>query len=170
MDADGFVARNMVMLKFVFLFFLFLAIFYVLFYSIFMHKDFSREFTAQIVGFLLSLFGISASVDGYAIMVPNFTLNVIYECVGIFSMIVYSSFVLAYPTYLKKKLVGIAFGIPSLFAIAVVRLSFLLVIGMKYPDIWDYFHLYFWQLSLIIFVILLLLLWFEKVVKCKDNE
>ena len=169
-ESEDFITRNRVVLNFIVLFFIFLAVFHFIFYDIFMYKDSSREFTAEIVGFLLNLSGISASVDGYTVTMSNFNLGVIYECVGIGSMIVYSSFVLAYPTGLKKKLAGIVLGIPGLYAIAVIRLSVLAVIGMTYPDMWNYFHVYFWQLSLIIFVILLLLLWFEKVVKPGENE
>jgi archaeosortase B (VPXXXP-CTERM-specific) len=160
-----FIAKNRVMLESLFLFFIFVVIFYIFFYEIFGHKDFSMEFTANIVVFLLNLLGVSASVDGHIITMPDFSLEVIHECVGIFSMIVYSSFVLAYPTDLKKKLVGIAFGISGLFALGVVRIVSLAIIGMLHPDIWEYFHVYFWKLNLIIFVIIFLLLWVEKVVK-----
>lgn len=168
-ESGNFIERNRVMLKYLFLFFVFVVILYVIFYDSLVYKDFSKEFTASIVASLLNLFGISTSVDGATITVPNFTLNVIPECVGVFMMIIYSSFILSYPTNLKNKLIGIGIGIPCLFAIAVVRISSLAVIGMSHPDLWEYFHVYFWQMTLIIFVILLLLLWVEKVVKHELN-
>ena len=166
----NFIEENKVVLKTLFLFFFFVVIFYVLLYDL-VNRIFLREFTAQIVAFLLNLSGFSASVDGYFInMHNNFSLEVIYECVGIWAMIVYSSFVLAYPTDLKKKLIGIAFGVPGLYAIGIVRMAVLAVIGVYYPNMWEYAHVYFWQLSLIIFVILLLLLWVEKVVKIEQSK
>jgi len=146
------------------LFFFFVLFFYYIFYN-FVTENVLREFTAQVVGFFLRLLGVSAVVDGYFIQVPGFTLEVIYECIGVWAMIVYSSFILAYPAGLRKKLVGVVLGVFFLFTVGIIRMISLAFAGMFYGDLWEYFHIYLWQLNLIIFVIILILLWVEKVVK-----
>ena len=162
---SGFISENKEVLRFIALFIILTSFFYFIFFSTVMNKDPSREFTAGIVVFVLNLFGVDAVLDGFKVILEGFTLEVVYECVGVFSIIVYSSFILAYPTQTKKKLIGIAFGLPCLYAIGVIRIASLALIGVSYPTMWDYAHVYFWQLSLIIFVILLLLIWVEKIAR-----
>ncbi|ODS40418.1 hypothetical protein BEH94_08325 [Candidatus Altiarchaeales archaeon WOR_SM1_SCG] len=164
-EDKNFISRNRAALKIISLFFFFVLFFYLLFYKFIFDEDISREISTLIVVFLLNLLGIPASADGYFINMPNFSLEVIYECIGIWAVVVYSSFVMAYPANLKKKLTGIALGVPGLLVIGIVRMVSLAVIGVSYPDLWEYVHLFLWQLSLIIFVIIFLLLWIEKVVK-----
>jgi len=162
---QGFVSENREVLRFIALFFIIASFTYLVFFGAFMDKDSSREITAGIVVVILNLFGVNAVLDGINIVLDGFSLQVVYECVGIFSMIVYASFILAYPAGVKKKLIGMAFGLPCLYALGVVRIASLALIGVSYPGVWNYAHVYFWQLSLIVFVIILLLVWVEKIAK-----
>jgi len=161
----GFVSENKEVLRFIALFFIFASFFYLVFFVAFMDNDSLREITAGIVVGILNLFGVNAVQDGVNITLDGLVLEVVDECLGAFSMIAYISFIGGYPTGIKEKLIGIAFGIPCLYAIGVVRIASLALIGASYPDVWNYAHVYLWQLSLIIFVIILLLIWVEKIAK-----
>jgi archaeosortase B (VPXXXP-CTERM-specific) len=72
--------------------------------------------------------------------------------------------VLAYPTTLKNKGLGIAFGVPSLYAINILRLFILALVGISYPSMFEFVHVYLWQASFIIFVGVIFLLWLRLVV------
>ena len=72
---------------------------------------------------------------------------------------------LAYPTTLKNKGLGILFGIPSLYAINIFRLIVLALVGISYPGVLEFMHVYLWQASFIVFVMVIFLLWIRLVVK-----
>lgn len=68
------------------------------------------------------------------------------------------------PHFLEKKVVGLSFGIPILFAVNILRLVVVFITGMIRPDLFEYMHLYFWQIVLIIFVLMLCLVWLRLIV------
>ena len=151
-------------LKFVSLFIFFLLIFYFFYYFLMDKFYFIREITALILGVLLSSLG-KTEVNGAKLSFSGFTVEIIDECTAIFSAIVYCSCVLAYPTTLKRRAVGIIFGVPCLYAINLLRLFILAIVGAFYPSMFEFMHVYLWQASFIIFVILIFLLWLKMTEK-----
>ena len=67
------------------------------------------------------------------------------ECSAIFVFILFSSFVLAYPTSLKNKAIGQIFGIPSLFVVNTLHLAVVFLAGLWRPDLFEHVHVYLWQ-------------------------
>ena len=126
---------------------------------------FLNNLTAGALSLLLNIFGINSTHDSTAVMASGFSVNIIDECTGIYEILVYTACVLAYPTSTNKKLAGIAMGTPLLLTINMVRLLFLVFIGIWHADLFDFFHYIIWQITLIVFVALVLLLWIFKVVK-----
>jgi len=125
-----------------------------------------RSFTASLVALFLKSFGLNAEANGTFVLMNDVSLDVIGECTGIFSIIVYCSIIFAYPTSLRNKLVGLI-GIPILYALTLVRLVTTALVGVFIPSMLDFFHTYLWQVFLIVFVVLLFLIWREKVVEVK---
>ena len=123
-----------------------------------------NSYTAAMLGFSLQALGIHPTVHGIFVSVDSFSVKVITECSAIFISILFFSFVLAYPTSWKKKAIGLLFGIPILFAVNILRLVVVFITGMIHPDFFEYMHLYFWQIILIIFVLILCLAWLRLVV------
>jgi archaeosortase B (VPXXXP-CTERM-specific) len=99
------------------------------------------------------------------VSINGFSLEIIDECTAVFSSIVYCACILAYPTTAKNKGLGVAFGIPSLYAINVLRLVVITFVGLSAPQLFDFVHVYLWQASFIIFVVILFLLWLKLIVK-----
>jgi len=145
-------------LRFITLFIFFLVLFYILYYFLMEALSFIRDTTALVLGVVLSPFG-KVIVNGAKLSFSGLTLEMIDECTAIFSIIVYCSCILAYPTTLKSKAVGIIFGVPCLYAINILRLFILVLVGAFYPSMFEFVHVYLWQASFIIFVILIFLLW-----------
>ncbi len=124
-----------------------------------------RSFTASLIALFLNLFpGLNAEVNGTVVLMNSSSLDVIGECTGIFSIIVYCSVIFAYPTSLRNKSVGLI-GIPILYALTLVRLISTALVGVFIPSMLDFFHTYLWQVFLIVFVVLLFLIWRDKVVE-----
>ncbi|RJS68557.1 hypothetical protein CW713_10475 [Methanophagales archaeon] len=66
-----------------------------------------RSFTASLVALFLRLFGLNAEASGTFVLLNGSSIDVIGECTGIFSIIVYCSVIFAYPTSFRNKLVGL---------------------------------------------------------------
>lgn len=123
-----------------------------------------RAFTASAVALLLRLFSFEFDVTttGTLVIINGFSLEVISECTGILSIILYSACILSSPTNLKNKGIGILFGVPILYAISLIRLVSTAFVGVFYPPMLWWTHTYLWQILLIIFVVLLLLTWKDR--------
>ncbi len=152
-------------INFIVLFISYCAGFYLIYQYFFSQFTFLERITASLLGFLLQLFGFDVMVSGIYVTVDNLTLKIIDECTAMFGSIVYISCILAYPSDIQKKITGIALGIPSLYIINMIRLVVLAFVGLAYPDIFEYVHTYLWQTIFIIFVIVIWLIWVDRVVK-----
>jgi len=161
------ISENEGVLKFILIFLFVSVILEVLFLSIAFKETFIRETTALIVAFFLNLIGVPALVDGNLVMLNTFPLEIVYECVAVHSAIIYAACVLAYPVLWRKKAVGML-GVPVLYFIDVIRLVTLGVIGSFYPAAFEYVHQYVWQVGTIIFIVIVFVVWIDKVAK-KDS-
>jgi len=127
-----------------------------------------RSFTASLVALFLKLFGLNAEANGTFVLMKGASLDVIGECTGIFSIIVYCSVIFAYPTDIRKKCIGLI-GVPILYALTLVRLISTALVGVFIPSMLDFFHTYLWQVFLIVFVVLLFLIWHDRVVEAEEG-
>jgi len=161
-------SENKEAIKYVALFISFCFAFYLVYYFLTVSGSMVmvhlRNATAHILGAILSFAGAEVAVNGAELSINGFGLEIIDECTAVYSSIVYCSCILAYPTTLKKKGLGIAFGVPSLYAINILRLIVLALVGIAYPGMFEFVHVYLWQASFIIFVVVVFLLWLRLVV------
>jgi len=161
--------ENKEAIKYIALFIAFCFAFYIIYYFLTVSNSMVmvhlRNITALILGAIFSFAGKDAVVNGAALSINGFSLEIIDECTAVFSSIVYCSCVLAYPTTLKNKGLGIGFGIPSLYAINIFRLMILALVGISKPDMFEFVHVYLWQASFIIFVVVIFLVWLKMGVR-----
>jgi archaeosortase B (VPXXXP-CTERM-specific) len=108
--------------------------------------------------------GDDAKADGPFIAVQDFpAIYINHECTGIFVLVIYAAFLLAYPASWLQRLVGIVFGIAVLQLVNIARLSALTVIAARWPDLFDYFHEYIWQGIFVAMLALLVAIWIDTV-------
>jgi archaeosortase B (VPXXXP-CTERM-specific) len=107
--------------------------------------------------------GAGASVSGTIISTPHAALEINHECTGVFVLLVYTMFVLAYPATWGQRLRGITIGFVTLTAINLARLAALTLIASRFPDWFAYFHEYFFQGLFIALLAVLASLWTEQV-------
>jgi archaeosortase B (VPXXXP-CTERM-specific) len=120
--------------------------------------------TADITGFLLRLFGLTVGVSQRVVTLPNFSMEVIGECTGLYEMLIFLAAMIAYPASWKKKLIGAGLGIPFLYGINIIRMVFIALVGNWSPQTFNFMHLYFWQVAMILIILSVWVLWIEKVV------
>ncbi len=106
--------------------------------------------------------GGRALARGDDIVVNDLIMNINHECTGIFVVMLFTSFVLAYPASWRARLGGLAFGIPLFFAVNVLRLATLARIVEIYPGAFFYLHEYVWQGILTVVVLVGAIAWAEK--------
>jgi exosortase H (IPTLxxWG-CTERM-specific) len=129
-----------------------------------------NEYTAAMTGFIFRLFGQEVTVNGVFLSVGGFSAKIITECTAVYLVILFSSFVLAYPADGRKKLIGLLFGIPFLFAVNMLRLLFIFVAGMNNRTIFEYSHVYIGQILMVFFVLLACMVWLRMVVSLDTKD
>jgi archaeosortase B (VPXXXP-CTERM-specific) len=120
--------------------------------------------TAEITGFFLKLLGFTVRVSGRLVSLPNFSMEVVGECTGLYEMLIFLAAMIAYPSSWKKKLIGAVLGIPFLYVINIIRMIFISLVANWSPKTFDFLHLYFWQVAMILIIVSTWVLWIEKVV------
>jgi len=120
--------------------------------------------TATWLGHILSLLGFRATVDGVSVSFASTGFTIIAECTGYTAMALFFSVVVAYPSSIVKKLIGLAIGIPLILAFNMFRLVVMAFIQAHRPQYFELAHLYLWQVALIIFVVAVVIFWIEKLV------
>lgn len=120
--------------------------------------------TATLSGFAVSLFSDSAYYSGKFCGFRGFSVQIIDECTGLLEMVIYLAAVLSFSTTIRKKLIGLALGIPAIYLFNVIRIIALLVVGSWSRPIFDFMHLYFWQATLILMIASVWIGWLVLVV------
>ena len=164
-EVMDYIHLNKDVIKFIALFISFCTVFYLIYYHFMDRFVFLENITASLLGFSLRIFGLNVIVNGNIVILDGLVLEIIDECTAMFGSIVYVSCILAYPADSRKKIIGIALGIPCLYMINMVRLVIISFVGLLRPDIFEYVHTYLWQTIFIVFVIILWLIWVDRVVK-----
>ncbi len=124
-----------------------------------------ERFTASVSGFFLNLLQMDTSVSGKHLSSPGYSCVIVAECTGVFEMMILLAGVLAYPTNIRKKLLGILIGCSILYATNVFRIILLVIVGNISYQASQLIHLWVWQVINILIVIAICLFWIEKVVK-----
>jgi len=163
-------AQRYSILKFSIMFVLFCTVFYALFRCTAGAFEPINNYTATMMGFLLRVLGMQPSVQGVFVSVDSFSVKIIDECSAIFVIILFASFLLAYPTTFKNKAIGLLFGIPILFAVNTLRLVVVFIAGMWYPDLFEFIHVYLWQTIIIILYFIACFAWLKWVVMVPTKD
>lgn len=131
------------------------------------YLDFFTAGTAAIAAQGIRLIGLQATVLGDNIELSHQSWLVTLECTAIYLMALYGSFVVTYPVKPTAKLIGVALGIPIIFAANILRLMFLAEAVEYLPGYFQALHDYVWQVG---FVFLVVALWFAWIQWLAGNE
>lgn len=121
--------------------------------------------TAKVTAAVIVASGIPLTLQGTHLYLLGVHWEVILECTALSAFIVFASFVLAYPSRLMSKSLGVLIGVPTLFAANILRL-FILAWATKWsPKYAPLVHDYVWQVAFLLLLVLMWLVWIELVVK-----
>ncbi len=117
--------------------------------------------TAVMLAGALWLLGAGGQTAGTIVTSKIFSAEIITECTAIFPIMIFLAAVIAYPSGLKRKLWGIALGLPAILFVNLIRLVSLFYIGYWFPSVFETAHLLVWQSLIIFFAVLFWLIWVE---------
>ena len=86
-----------------------------------------------------------------------------------YEVLIFLAAMIAYPAGWVKKLVGAGLGIPLLYVVNIIRMVMITFIGNWSPATFDFLHLYFWQVAMILIILAVWILWIEKVVHRREK-
>lgn len=92
-------------------------------------------------------------------------LIIITECTGLYTTIIFSSIIGAYPARIREKMAGLLIGIPSIHFLNLVRMVVVSLVLYHKRELFDLFHGYLWQVGFVIFMLLLVIFWMAKIVR-----
>jgi archaeosortase B (VPXXXP-CTERM-specific) len=153
-------------LKFILVFFVTLAILY--YSSVFLEDQipiFNMVSTSRTLNGFLQMLNFDTTREGNMIHFEKFSFHIIRQCTGVFEIIAIASCIIAFPSKIYDKVLGILLAIPIIYFFNLGRLLFLSYLGLYYPTFFDVGHDYLLQLSFIILVILYWMFWIDQVSK-----
>lgn len=120
-----------------------------------------EKFTAAGVHYFIRIFTDLTTLRGNLVTLDGFAVSIIIECVGLLEMLIYSACVLAFPAPLKTRALGVLLGCSTIFLFNLLRIATLLIVGKYWGDYFDFFHVYFWQATLIAMIVGVLYGWIK---------
>jgi exosortase/archaeosortase family protein len=111
--------------------------------------------TARITGACSVATGVPATVTGNDIILSSRILRIDTDCTGVTLMMIYAALVLAYPLSAKRKLLGLAAGIPAILIANFIRLLAVAQLSGPLDDrMFLFVHDYLFKIVMMAFVIM----------------
>jgi len=99
---------------------------------------------AEICGWLLGATGLELEVRDGTVLSPTFALTVIPGCSGLEIWFFLVSAMVAFPSSLRAKLLGVSGALVAILALNIVRISSLFLVGQYRPQYFEMAHLGLW--------------------------
>ena len=120
-----------------------------------------QRLLAESGAWLAALTGSSGHAIGDQIAVGTLSVDINYECTGVYVVLILFVFLFAYPATWRARLLGAALGAAALTVINVLRIAVLVRIAELAPGLFGYFHEYVWQGVFLVLVIAYAMTWVE---------
>jgi exosortase H (IPTLxxWG-CTERM-specific) len=152
------------MLRFIFLFLLYLAILFGLELLRPVDAHVILPFTSAIAKISVGLVGL---FDSHAVAFgkvlqstsKGFAISIERGCNGVEAVIILVAAMLAFPAPWKHRLIGIGLGFLAIQALNLVRIISLFYLG-QWNRVWfEWFHLYLWQALIVLDALIAFLIW-----------
>ena len=125
-----------------------------------------EHFTADVVYSLMSAISPDVRINEHkAVFFGKFVVTVIEECTGLYEALLLSAALLAFPTTWGKAMLGFVIGFPLIYAMNIIRICVLLAVGRYFGGYFQFMHLYFWQVTMVLMVATTWLIWVKWVVR-----
>ncbi len=127
-------------------------------------------FVARMSGVALDLLGEDIRVDGCNLVSPRFQVAIYNGCNGLITSLIFVSGVLAFPTSLRAKVIGVVGGLFAIQLINLVRIVSLFYIGVFVPQLFNQSHIFVWQSIVILAGVTLWIFWARRYARQIHHE
>ncbi len=120
---------------------------------------------AQVATWIARTFDPNVGVSGPTLYstANGFSVTILAGCNGVEAMIVLIAAILAYPSPWKHRLMGIVAGVAAIQVLNLVRIVSLFYIGQWSLKVFEWAHLYGWQVLIMLDVLIVWLLWLRTI-------
>jgi len=108
--------------------------------------------TARMCGMLLSWFGSTPHVRGDVITLSGFSVRIVTECTPLYPILLYASFISAWPASRQRTLSGLIIGGAILTIANTLRIALVTTVGLNIPWLFDIAHVYLGQVAMLMLV------------------
>lgn len=124
---------------------------------------------AHISAFLVKLWDDAVQSQGKVIWSTEtgFGVSIEAACNGVEAMIILFAALMAFPATWKQRMVGLLIGTIAIQALNLVRIISLFYLGQWDKDWFEFFHLYLWQMLIILDALFVWLLWLRWIARSK---
>lgn len=122
------------------------------------------SFIAEQVKWILTCTGLDAASYGRMIKGGGFIAHVRYSCIGVYETVVFIAATIVLPTPFKNKTIGVIGGILVLYALNLMRIVAVFLVGIYFPKA---FHMVHENVAQSVFIVLFVGLWLLYVQKPK---
>ncbi len=121
-------------------------------------------FTARLTAVVLDWGGVEVKRESAVLSHPaGFGYKIYYHCTGLVPAGLLAVGILAFPTRLRPKLVGMTIGVPLVLFLNLIRLVSLFYIGVNHPHAFNVAHTVVWEGVLLSFIVGFWLWWLRWV-------
>jgi archaeosortase B (VPXXXP-CTERM-specific) len=125
-----------------------------------------EAFTSRLVYAIASRIWSDASLkEPNLVFLGPYPVAIIDECTGVYEAVLLSAALLAFPTAWSRTLIGLAIGLPLIYAMNLLRIVGMLFVGRYFSRNFEFMHIYFWQVTMIAMVATVWLGWVLWVVR-----
>ncbi len=114
---------------------------------------------ARLAGLVLDLLGEDITIRGVILSSPRFAVTIYNGCNGLVTSLIFVSGVLAFPSSLRSKVLGVIGGLVAIQIINMIRIVSLFYIGIYLPQFFNQSHVFIWQSVVILAGVSLWVLW-----------
>lgn len=119
------------------------------------------EGIAALSGGLMGLFDSQVTVQGVIIRSTHsdFAIAIRAGCNGVEAVIILAAAIFAFPAGWRYKLAGFALGALTIQVLNLLRIISLFYLGLWNKQVFDWAHLYVWEVLIMLDVLVVFLLW-----------
>lgn len=130
------------------------------------------EFLAWISSSIVGSFDHEAVSQGVVLrnQVNGFAVSIQPGCNGVEAMIVLIAAIVAFPSSLKEKFLGISIGFVAIQVLNIIRIISLFYIGQWNETLFNWAHSYIWQALIMLDVLIVFIIWLRSLNKTHTLE
>jgi exosortase H (IPTLxxWG-CTERM-specific) len=105
------------------------------------------------------LMGVEAQAQATQVFYGSGSLQIVVGCNGVEAVLILVAALLAFPAPWARRVLGVVAGTVAILLVNLVRLVNLVAIARYAPAWLDLFHVYIWQVLIVLVAVALFLLW-----------